>query len=56
MDPKAYLNELARILADIDQQLAKAEKIAATPFDECRQTAIDFISELTRRGQNWKGS
>ena len=29
MDPKSYRNELARILTDIDQQIAKAADIAA---------------------------
>jgi len=52
MEPKAYRNELARILADIDQQLAKAEEIAASPYDECRQSAPDFLAEFdeVRRG------
>jgi len=38
-------NELVRI-ADIDQTLAKAEEIAARPYDECRQSAIDFLNEF----------
>jgi hypothetical protein len=41
-----YRNELVRILADLDQTLAKAEEIAASPYDECRQSAIDFLIEF----------
>jgi hypothetical protein len=43
-DPKR--NELARILADIDRCLAKAEAIAADPEHEDHDAALDFLIEF----------
>jgi hypothetical protein len=44
-------NELARVLADIDQCLAKAEAIAGCPASEDHEFALDFLIEFesTRR-------
>jgi len=39
-------SELARVLADIDQCLAKAEAIAANPEDEDHDAALDFLIEF----------
>ena len=39
-------SELARVLADIDQCLAKAEAIAADPEDEDHDSALDFLLEF----------
>jgi hypothetical protein len=39
-------NELARVLADIDQCLARAERIAADPEHEDHEAALDFLIEF----------
>jgi hypothetical protein len=44
--PEIRRNELARVLADIDQCLAKAEAIAADPEDELHESALDFLIEF----------
>lgn len=46
MTPKAHRTELARVLADIDQCLAKAEEIAAFPDDDDHESALDFLIEF----------
>ena len=45
-------NELARILAYIDQALANAEAIAADPEDELRESALDFLIEFQEARRN----
>jgi hypothetical protein len=50
--PDTKRNELARVLADIDQCLAKAEAIAADPEDECQQSALDFLIEFQEARRN----
>jgi hypothetical protein len=45
-------NELARVLADIDQCLAKAEAIAADPEDELHESALDFLIEFQEARRN----
>jgi hypothetical protein len=49
-DPKR--NELARVLADIDHCLAKAEAIAADPEDELHESALDFLIEFQDARRN----
>jgi hypothetical protein len=44
--PDNKRNDLARVLADIDQCLAKAEAIAADPEDELHDSALDFLIEF----------
>src|SRR4051812_31782842 len=39
-------NDLARVLADIDQCLARAERIAADPEHEDHEAALDFLIEF----------
>jgi hypothetical protein len=49
--PDTRQNELARVLADIDQCLAKAEVIAADPEDELHESALDFLIEFQKARQ-----
>jgi hypothetical protein len=44
--PDTTRNELARVLADIDQCLARAERIAADPDHEDHDAAVDFLIEF----------
>jgi hypothetical protein len=50
--PEIRRNELARVLADIDQCLAKAEAIAADPEDELHESALDFLIEFQEARRN----
>ena len=52
MMPTARRNELARVLADIDQCLSKAEAIAADPEDELHESALDFLIEFQEARRN----
>ena len=44
--PDIRRNDLARLLADIDQCLAIAERIAAEPEHEEHELALDFLIEF----------
>jgi hypothetical protein len=44
--PDRKRNDLARVLADIDQCLARAERIAADPEHEDHDAALDFLIEF----------
>ena len=44
--PDTRRNELALVLADIDQFLPKAEAIAAEHQDELHKSALDFLIEF----------
>ncbi len=44
--PDTHRNDLARVLANIDQCLAKAELIAGDPEHEDHEPALDFLIEF----------
>jgi hypothetical protein len=50
-------NELARCLGGIDQCVAKAEAMAADPYDAGeRQSALEFLLSFRKLGGPWKQS
>ncbi len=50
--PDTQRNDLARVLADIDQCLAKAERIAADPEHEDHESALAFLIEFQEARRN----